>query len=138
MSILEDMGDTTNRKENPMTTMTTTEIEIVKRAAANASAKRLARWIKRFDKWMTLCEDLSDARQNYGTNSPQYAAALAAWEKGSMPSEKSKWTAYEDGRSIVRFLNATGHDIREYHKSVDELRLTLDFFTFTSDRSEVK
>lgn len=108
----------------------------IKNAAENA--KILARWIKRFDKWMSLCADLSDARETHGKNSPQYAAALAAWEKGSMPSEKSKFDAYAAARSLARFLNKRGHDIRESHNSVDEMRLTLDFYTFCSTRSEVK
>ena len=128
-----------------MTTTTTTnppaeyfEQMRIKNAAENA--KILDRWIKRFDKWMTLCDNLSDARETHGKNSPQFATAFAAWEKGlkRMPSKNSKYAAYAAGRSLAQFLNKQGHDIRESHKSVDELRLTLDFYTFTTARSEVK
>lgn len=124
-----------------MTTITvTTSTESFKKANAAENAKILARWIKRFDKWMGLCDNLSDARETHGENSPQFATAFAAWEKGlkRMPSKNSKYAAYSAGRSLARFLNEQGYDIREYHNSVDELRLTLDFYTFITDRSEVK
>ena len=121
-------------------TTVTTSTESFQKANAAENAKILDRWIKRFDKWMTLCDNLADARETYGQNSPEFATAFAAWEKGlnRMPSKKSKYAAYSAGRSLARFLNEQGYDIRESHNSVDELRLTLDFYTFTATRSEVK
>lgn len=124
-----------------MTSITvTTSTESFQKANAAENAKILDRWIKRFDKWMALCDNLADARENYGQNSPEFATAFAAWEKGlnRMPTKKSKYAAYAAGRSLCQFLNAQGYDIRESHTSVDELRLTLDFYTFTATRSEVK
>jgi len=119
-----------------MTTTTTTtnppaeyfEQMRIKNAAENA--KILDRWIKRFDKWMTLCENLSDARETHGKNSPQCATAFAAWEKGlkRMPSKNSKYNAYAAARSIAQFLNKQGHDICESHSSVDDMRVTLALY----------
>jgi len=124
-----------------MTSITvTTSTESFQKANAAENAKILDQWIKRFDKWMTLCDNLADARETYGQNSPEFATAFAAWEKGlnRMPTKKSKYAAYSAGRSLARFLNEQGYDIRESHNSVDELRLTLDFYTFLATRSEVK
>ena len=114
-----------------MTTITvTTSTESFKKANAAENAKILARWIKRFDKWMGLCDNLSDARENHGENSPQFATAFAAWEKGlkRMPSKNSKYNAYAAARSIAQFLNKQGHDICESHSSVDDMRVTLALY----------
>jgi hypothetical protein len=113
-----------------MTTMTTTTIDNWKRQNREESAKRLNRWIKRFDKWMGLCDNLSDAREKYGENSLQTTTAFAAWEKGlkSMPSKNSKHTAYADGRTLARHLIENGFEAPEFLTSVVDLRTVLALY----------
>lgn len=62
-------------------------------------ANKLERWIKATTKWFALCNALSAAR---GTDAEP--AALAAWQKGRMPSKSSKYQAYDNGRALERFL----------------------------------
>jgi hypothetical protein len=79
---------------------------------------KLDRWIKRFDRWMKLCDALGAATE--GT--PEYAAALVAWRKGSMPSKASKHQAYSYADAVRRYLNERkGYSI-ERGSNVDYLR----------------
>lgn len=127
------MGNTHTGKDKTMTTttrnliLTAEQIQKADRNIAAENAKHLARWIKRHDKWMSLCDDLSDARETYGENSPEVATAYAAWQKGlkRRPSKDSKHDAYSAARRVARWINANGFHTIEFHTSVDDLRDTL-------------
>jgi hypothetical protein len=69
-------------------------------------AKSLRRFINAHRLWHRKCDALNAAERNTGMNSPETAAALSAWEKGRMPSKRSKYHAYDDARALADYIEA--------------------------------
>jgi hypothetical protein len=69
-------------------------------------------WLKRWDRWMALCDALRAAQEKYGEQSDAYRMAYENWSHGKAPSKAAKHRAYDNADAVRRYLNAhKGYDI---------------------------
>ena len=91
-------------------------------------AKTLNRFINAHRLWHRKCEDLSAAERLEGRGGVRFLEALAAWEKGRMPSKRSKYHAYDDSRALARYIGEVTGVEPERASTVDEMAAILAEF----------
>jgi hypothetical protein len=87
-------------------------------------AKNVRKFINSHRLWHRKCEALTAATK-LGTDTPEYAAASLAWDKGRMPTNKG-W-AYDDAGALERFLADNGVFVKRA-STVDDMAATLAAF----------
>lgn len=75
------------------------------------AAEQLKAWLRRWDRWKSLCDELSSLKESQ----LGYEEALAAWRKGRVPSKNSKHHAYGYAYTLMEWLNRNGHSIERGH-----------------------
>jgi hypothetical protein len=90
-------------------------------------AKSLRRFINAHRLWHRKCAALT-AAEKLGTDTPEFAAASLAWDKGRMPSKRSKHWAYDDAGALSRYIGHVTGEEPKRATTVDGLAATLRAF----------
>ena len=89
-------------------------------------AKTLRRFINAHRLWHRKCDELRDAEKS--GDPVRFSKALAAWEKGRIPSKRAKHHAYDDAAALARYIAAETGTTLDRANTVDDLAATLEAF----------